>query len=61
MRDEGFLEEEDAVELVNPSSVRQREHTVVCPTGDVVATLSLSLSLSFICSRQRGGKPKGKG
>jgi len=60
MRDEGLLEEEDAVELANPSSVRQREHTVVCPTGDIVATLCLSLSLSFICTRQGEGNPRGR-
>lgn len=60
MRDEGLLEEEDAVELANPSSVRQREHTLVCPTGDIVATLCLSLSLIHLY-QARGGKPKGKG
>ncbi len=56
MRDEGLLEEEDAVEQANPLSVRQREHTVVCPTGDIVVTLSLS----FICSRQGEGNPRGR-
>jgi hypothetical protein len=63
MRDEGLLEEEDAVELINPSSVRQREHTVVCPTGDIVATLSLSLSLSlshsFVASKGREAQGEG--
>jgi hypothetical protein len=56
MRDEGLLEEEDTVELANLSSVRQWEHTVLCPTGDIVATLSLS----FICSRQGEGNPRGR-
>jgi hypothetical protein len=56
MRDEGLLEEEDAVELANLSSVRQRDHTVVCPTGDIVATLSLS----FICTKHGEGNPRGR-
>jgi hypothetical protein len=56
MRDEGLLEEEDAVELANPS-VRQREHTVLCPTGDIVATLSLSHS--FVAGKGRESQGEG--
>jgi hypothetical protein len=56
MRDEGLLEEEDAVELANPSSVRQRDHTVVCPTGDIVATLSLSHSFVPSTGRETQGE-----